>query len=101
VSCQFINWIHWFDDHKASEYKQNPHTAAWLDHDWVALDEGAWCDERLHMKALRYRQFFKNVYKPALEGCENMRCEKDKQMTITNLNGMLSELCQKILSRRG
>ena len=92
MSCQFINWIHWFDDHKASEYKQNPYTAAWLDHDYVALDESAWTEDRLRMRAVRYRQFYTCVYKPALNAAEGLKSEQDKQLAIQTLKGMLSQL---------
>ena len=98
MSLQFLNWLGWFKDHEASEYKQNPHTAAWLDHDFVALDEKAWTEDRLRMKAVRYRQFYTCVYGPAVNAAETLQSEADKKLAIKTLNGMLSQLESDLMS---
>lgn len=98
MSLQFLNWLGWFKDHEASEYQQNPHTAAWLDHDYVALDEKAWTEDRLHMKAVRYRQFYIRVYRPAVNAAETLQSKADKKLAIKTLNGMLSQLESDLMS---
>ena len=98
MSLQFLNWLGWFKDHEASEYKQNPHTAAWLEHDYVALDESAWTEDCLRMKAVRYRQFYTCVYRPAVNAAETLQSEADKKLAIKTLNGMLSQLESDLMS---
>lgn len=96
MSLQFLNWLGWYKDHEV--YDENPHTAAWLDHDYVACDESAWTEDCLRMKAVRYRQFYTCVYRPAVNAAETLQSEADKKLAIKTLNGMLSQLESDLMS---
>ena len=71
---------------------ENPHTQAWLQDDYVCLDEQAWTAERLRMRAIRFRRMWTTVVQPALDAAEALENEQDKELALKAVSGIMSQL---------
>ena len=76
--------------------EKNPHTAAWMEHDYVQCK--GWTLACLLKRASRYRHMWLTVFKPAVYGAEALKNKEDKQLAMQTLSQMISQLEMNLLS---